>query len=362
MKKDFFGSSPNILVSNKNYPKVNFGILSGEKLSSSSDDPKLWVDKNYSRKEILNLRTNLINANTQVHVKNFNHKLADISKEIALSKKYVDVEINLRKKPSTNFNLMSGVTTYGPSVEVLKASVTENPKINTQVNRVYEDTDMKAIDGLKYLYDKGYDERFLTKMLSAGSLGIQRKIVPTKWSITSVHDTLGKNIIEKIKNHAEIDYTLHIGNYLGNHFFILFFPAKWSYELFETYLPKKERGNTPQLFSDYEPFQGRKSYAKNTAGGYYSSRLSVVEYLSKIKRQGSALVIRYIEPEYESLGVWVVLHTVRKCLESKKIVFDSKEEMISFVKKNVWRKFKTDVNSITNKSHVLNNKTLFNFL
>ena len=62
-----------------------------------------------------------------------------------------------------------------------------------------------------------------------------------------------------------------------------------------------------QFTTDYEPYTGRKSYAENCAGGWYSVRMAITEHLHQIKKQSSCLAIRVITGEYAMpLGVWVI--------------------------------------------------------
>jgi hypothetical protein len=79
-----------------------------------------------------------------------------------------------------------------------KAVLTSNPKINQHIEKAFSDTDLKAADALRILWKKGIDETALTRILSVGSLGVkvQRKLVPTRWSITATDDTLGKFLVE----------------------------------------------------------------------------------------------------------------------------------------------------------------------
>jgi hypothetical protein len=83
--------------------------------------------------------------------------------------------------------------------------------------------------------------------------------------------------------------------------------------------------------TDYENFYGRKSYATNTFGGYYATRLPILEFLERRKRQASVLAIRLETPSYwAALGVWVVRESVRKALSKKILDFRSIEELEEF--------------------------------
>ncbi len=138
----------------------------------------------------------------------------------------------------------------------------------------------------------------------------------------------------------------------------MFFPNIWSYELFELYLPGSSwnPSNEIKAATDFEPYSGRKNYASNTAGGYYASKLPILEYLEKIKRQASVLAIRLELPSYwAALGVWVVRESVRKALAHRKLEFNEMNEMLNSAKKIGMIKFGFDPEKIFKKSRLLEN-------
>jgi hypothetical protein len=304
------------------------------------------------------MRSLLINSNFRSNIKSFNDKLFEITREVGMASKPVDVEVNLEKKPKYTLDVTPDITPFGPTVKLKKAQITENPKIPAKVDKVYSDTDLKSVEAIDYLSKNEFDEHYLTKLLSAGVLGVQmdRKLVPTRWSITAIDDTLGKRNIAKIKDYENrMDYRVYSGDYMGNYYIILFFPEVWSYELFETYMPNEAwRLKELQTFSDFEGFGGRKEYAYNTVGGYYAARLPVTEHLMGEKRQGAALLLRFVTDEYwVHLGVWVVRQTVRKTLSNKPLEFGSKELMLRYVRALVQKKFGYDVDKILSQSRLL---------
>ena len=358
--KDFFGSSPAPFVGHNFYPNLYVGILSPGTQKEDAwlhDAPRHWAEHNFQIPEIVELRSSLINSRFRAYVKDHN-KLVEIGKEIGMASKPVDVEINLKDKPQFRFKTDAYVAPTGPSAKLENAKITENPHIDTRVDKVVSDTDLKANHAVTYLYEKGFDENFLTKVLSVGNLGLKynRKLVPTRWSIVAIDDTLAKHLIESVKQNPEIDYTSYFGSYLGNYFLILLFPEVWSYELFETYAPKAEWNisSSFQHMTDYEGYGGRKTYADNCGGGDYASRLPVLEKLNKLKRQSGVLVLRFITGEYAvPLGVWVVRSAVRKALENKPIQFSSKELMLDYARKLVKKKFGYNLDNLLNRSKLL---------
>src|SRR3989338_945039 len=241
-KEDFFGSSPAPFVGHNFYPNLYVGILSPPEQKEDAwlyDAPRHWAEQNFQIPEIVGYRSALINSMFRSNIKDQN-KLIQISQEIGMASKPVDVEINLKDKPRFKLSTDAYHAPMGPNARLKKAAITENPKIDYKVDKVVSDTDLKANEALIYLYKHHFDENFLTKLLSVGNLGLKynRKLVPTRWSITATDDALAKHLAKQIKQYNESDYYAYFGSYLGNYFIVLFFPEVWGYELFETYMPK----------------------------------------------------------------------------------------------------------------------------
>ena len=357
-KQDFFGQSPNVFVGRYGYPEVNVGVLSVEHYEQH-DHPLLWSKENYDIAKIINLRSSLINSSFKAQITGFKERFMEMSKEVGMAKQPVDVEIGLSKKPKFSLSFEQDTMPHGPRVKLKKARITENPKIPEVIDRVVDDIDFKANEAINYLYKKDIDEHYLTRLLSIGNLGVkkQRKLVPTRWSITAVDDNLAKEMIKQIKDYSIYDYVAFFGGHLGNYYVALFFPEVWSYELFEIYAGRSTWHDSDDIttMTDYEGYGGRKTYASNTAGGYYAARLPVLEYLKKIKRQGSVLLLRFITGEYYApLGVWVVREAVRKTLQNKPLNFGSQELMLKYAKALVKKNFGINIDSILRKSVMLN--------
>jgi hypothetical protein len=209
------------------------------------------------------------------------------------------------------------------------------------------------------LYRKGFDEHFLTKLLSVGNLGVKtdRRLVPTRWSITAVDDTLGKQLITAIKDFPESDCRIYIGGYLGNYYVVLFFDDLWSYELFEGYVPLLQQRGDAAWETDYENYNGRTEYATQTVGGYYAARLAILERLQSLQRQAGVLALRFVTTEYSApLGVWVVREAVRKAMAAPPLEFPDMDAMRAYVIAYCQKRFGFDVTSMLNgKSRLLKN-------
>lgn len=366
-KQDFSGTAPAPFIGRFGYPNINIGILSPQFSGDLTeyDSPKLWSQQNSPIGKIASLRYDLVNSRTKGNIKDVHasNKFLNIAQESAMAKKGVDVEINLKKLPQLLSNPEKEIIPFGPQAEIIKARITSNPSVDTRIEKVVFDTDLKASLALLSLYQKGFEENTLTKLLSVGNLGLKqnRKLVPTRWSITAVNDTVGKKLIQEIKQFPQgSNYFLHFGGGWGNYYLLLFFPEVWSYELFETYIAYKiNPWSKAGLFysTDYENYSGRKEYAEETAGGYYACRIGIAEKMKELKRQYSCLALRFITSEYNiPLGVWVCREATRKSLSQPKINFNTEKELLNYAETLIKAKFNFEISELLNQSLLVRNK------
>ncbi|MFH1308080.1 MAG: hypothetical protein ABIH72_04465 [archaeon] len=353
IKKDFSSDAVAPFVSRFNYPNINVGILAPPDETDESwlyDAPKYWAVNNFQIPKIIDYRSSLINSSFKANIRQ-KHKFLELSQEAAMASSPTDIEINLQEKPSFRLNVDSFAAPTGPNAKLKNIKLTSNPKIHTKVQKVYYDGDLKANDALIYLYENKFDENFLSKILSVGNLGIgkNRKLVPTRWSIVGVDSNIGNYLASKIKDYQYSNYLAFFGGYLGNFYLIMFFPEVWNYELFETPV-----SNVNHYMTDYEPYEGRKSYAEETAGGFYAARIGILEKLEELKRQASVLALRFITGDYTlPLGVFVCREATRKALNNKPIEFSSKELMLTYAKHLIRKKFNVNLDYLLNKSILL---------
>ena len=357
-------SPPSVFIGSKlKYPLVNVGILSPLEKDENAwvyDDAKYWAEQDFQIEDVVKLRDSLLNSRFQSKVQDsrLNKKFVSLAQEIAVASKPVDVEIELKNKLNFDRKRDRVVMPQGMRAGLKKATITGNVKIHKKVDKVMND-EIKAAEGMKLLYKNNFNEYTLSKILSVGVMGLKKdkKFVPTRWSITATDDTLGKQLLEQVKNYKWIeDYELFFGEFMGNQYIIFMFPNVWSYELFELYYPGSSwnPSNEMKAATDFESYSGRKTYALNTAGGYYATRLPILEYLNKIKRQAGVLVIRLETPSYwAALGVWVCRESIRKALNHKNFKFDSREELLDAAKKIGKIKYDFDNSGILNRSKLL---------
>jgi len=367
-KQDFQGSSPTPFIGRFGYPNVHIGLLSPQISGDTSfyDAPKVWSKKATPIGTIASMRYGMVNSRSSAHVKEQNqmqkNKFLDVVQEVGMASKPVEMEVQLKQQPRLAVQSEKEIIPFGPQAEMRQAKITQNPFVDSRVERVVGDTDLKASSALLGLYQKGFEENFLTKLLSVGNLGLgnNRKLVPTRWSITATDDTIGKQLITEIKDFSVGEYQAFFGGGWGNYYLLLFFPEVWSYELFEMYIdyrvnPWSKAGNF--YSTDYESYEGRKEYAEETAGGYYAARLAVVEKMKELKHQHSCLALRFITSEYTvPLGVWVCREAAKKSTQEKAISFTSQELMLKYAEELLKNKFNFDVGILLKESKLLTEK------
>jgi hypothetical protein len=331
-------SPPSVFIGRIGYPYVYAGPLVPpiQEDTSLYDLPEYWFGKTID--EIVNFRSLLIRGKHRVHVKKFEKagKIIDKTRELALAVKPVDVELILKKKPRGFLVLDDEVQPFGPSAPIRDLLIS-NPRWDHQIEKAYSDTDLKASEAVTELYSKGVLVSKIQRAFSVGAFGLEknRKLVPTRWSITAVDSLISKNLMEKVKTYPEIsEYRVYESRYLDNIFEILMIPGAWSYEAIEAWYPGtvwNPRGRNIVMFSDWENYEGRTTYAE-IGGCYYAARLAVCEHLIKEKRQATVIVLREAHPGYiMPVGVWQVRENVRNAMRQKPRTFKTLEQALEWI-------------------------------
>ncbi len=343
-------SPPSIFVTWNNYPNITIAPLSPATILNNSellDRPEKWFGIPLT--EIVSMRQQLIQSKKTINANSASNPSYELSEmqEIAMSSKPVTIDVELLKRPSLNVSFHESIAPMGPIGQLKEMSLVENPKISKKIEYLTSDTAVKSTIALQELYKSGTEISTIQKILSAGVLGVKknRKLVPTRWAITAVDDSIGKNLIEKIKEFTQIsEVQLFHSNYLDNNFYILLIPRVWSFEMLECWLPGGVwTQNTTQyhIGADYEFFEGRKNYASNVEGAYYAARLGIAEHLIKEKRQASAIVFREVGEGYAlAMGVWVIRETIRKAFDKKPVLFSDLNLASSYLDRRLKVPFK----------------------
>ena len=331
-RDQLFGSSPpSIFVGRYGYPKVYVGGLAPIESGDTSfyDDPIMWARKKKSIEEIFGFRSSLVNSRSVVDIKKGGTFLEDLQ-EIAMAKRPVDMEVKYKKHIHADITFSDMSPVQGPSGEIKTLDLCGNVKVDRKVDKTITDSDLKTVDAVRYLYKHKINENKIVNLIAGGLLGVERKLVPTRWSITAIDDTIAQGFMKEVRRYDKIsEYRVFSYEYLGNHFEIILMPYHLSFEVIEAVM---SGGNDNiRMICDSEKFGGRKNYASNVAGGYYAARMPVVEYLNRIRKQASILIMREIKPQYYMpLGVWVVRECVKEAMRQGSSKFSTLDEAISY--------------------------------
>jgi hypothetical protein len=366
-KQDFFGPSPpNVFVGTYGYPSVNWGPMVGLQ-DNIPDNPRDWYGWGFD--QIVRARSLQVRGKKEGGVRIAAvspgmgreasiPKMLQLAQEAALSSTPVDVEVHFSKAPTLHLEFQSVHQPMGASAPLEKLTLADNPKVPKKVDEVVGEG-MKAGEAMGELAATGIDEHYLTRLLTAGLLGkpSARKLVPTKWGITAVDDTLAKRHMVSIRDMAQgNDYLLFSNEYLANRFTILLLPGTWGYEGFEAWVGPDGRS---AVSIENEPFDGRSDYASSQGGGYYAARLGVTEALAtSIKRQYRVVVIREILPEYDMpVGVWEVRENVRHAFLNAPEKYATLAELLEGVRAHL----RLPLSTYTSRSGLLPQKRLSEF-
>lgn len=362
LDKEFFGPSTSVFVGHNFYPNVYAGPLvaiDSENLEIM-DSPQEWFGKPYG--EIIRFRSLVLRSKSRENIFS-RSKFVEQNQELALAKKPTDVELKFKKKPEISFEFSDIAQPMGPSGSLERFRITENPAIPRKTEKITND-ELKAEEAGFLLYRHGEDVYKVSTILSSGILGLEerKKLVPTRWSITATDDMIFRKLVPEVRGYEQIsEYLVFSSEYLDNHFLFLLMPGNWEFENFEAWSPGSSWSfnlKKTEILEEYEPFQGRKAYANLQAGGYYASRLAVIEYLHRIKRQARVVGFREIHEGYTiPLGVWVVRETARNAFLSKPLKFPTPNEAL----KHIGSRLKTNVNEYVRKSVILKQRRLGDF-
>jgi hypothetical protein len=351
-----FGStSPTIFVGHSSYPNVSTGVLApvgNEDRAAEFETGSHWYAQDYSIEDVFEHRTGLLNSTRPTDVRSVgtgrsggsagssaSRSVADawdgfvgVQREVAIADRPVDVEIGLEGGLDLDLDISrTDVSTpTGPRAPARDATLAENPYVPRPIEKTLSDDDWQATGAMNYLYNRGFDVYDIKTILSAGALGTtdQRRLVPTRWSITAVDDTIGNYLRGQLRNAPSVDATeVYYEEFLGNRFWVIVTPGQWEFELVELKAPGSiwnPDAGSYRITSDHESYEGRSKYVEETAGAFYAARLGVLEALRDRDRQATVLVLRHVTSDYWGpAGVWQVRETIRHAFENEPGVAES---------------------------------------
>mgnify|MGYP003681880903 CR=1 FL=1 len=323
-------SPPSVFVGRFGYPYVNVGPMTPPFHGDTSllDAPERWMGK--SIEEIIDFRSQLIRGMYRVHVRRPDAagRILDRTRELALADHYVETEMRLKKRPQKRFYVDGTVQPIGPTAPLERIEV-GYLRWDRQMEKAHYDTDLKASEATKTLFDRGVSVTRIQRAFSVGSFGIERnrRLVPTRWSITAVDDIVSKELAKRVKDNPSVNqFEVYESDYLGNRFEVLLVPDSWSYEAYEAWYPRtlwNPSADHVAIVTDWEGYRGRWRYA-SMGGCYYAGRLAVLEHLAKVRRQAKVFILREAYPDYIlPVGVWQVRENVRNAMRQPPRRYDT---------------------------------------
>ncbi len=349
-------SPPSIFVGQYGYPRITVGPLTAPEdvpLPDRLESPGFLYGR--TMEDVYSIRSSMIRGKYRldarlsrdpgiigseplVEMEDFlpirGRKVLSSIQELALSARSLDTEMDIstvgqRERESSTVDSIT--MPMGPSFNISRVDIQQNPGVPRAVEKAVSDTDLDAVNATIDLFRGGVDPQHLVRLFSIGLLGERkrRRMVPTRWTITAVDDIVSRGIKERLLDMEPLErYLLFKGEHFGNHFLIALFPPPFRFEMLEQWQNESLWGKSP-VIRDHEGPRGRKDYASSITGAYYAARLSVTEHLESIRRNAGISVLRWITNDYWApLGVWVIRETVKDAMKGEPEEFGTMEELI----------------------------------
>jgi hypothetical protein len=329
-------SPPSVFVGRYGYPKVRLGPMIPPMHGDTTilDRTELWAGK--SIEEIANYRLSLVRGTFTTNVHNTLGRYMEHMQELAMSKRPAESEATFEKKPISDadlekeMRLNTEAAPFGPAAP-LKTFKVSSLSTDQRIEAAYYDTDLKASDAVMELYRQGVETSSIHRVMSIGMLGVKknRKLVPTRWSISATDDIISRRIVKENETNTAIDlFEVMQYAHLANQYSVVLIPDEtWIFEMVESWFTGSGSMATG---SDYEDARGLDHYPA-IAGAYFAARLAVAEHLARRRRKAAALVLREIHPDYVMpLGVWQIREGVREALRRPAQKFENMDQALSF--------------------------------
>ena len=337
---------PSVFVGRYGYPKkVKVGPMIPPIHGNTAilDMPEMWLGK--SIEEIVNYRLSLVRGLSNINIHTTSGRYVESLQELAMASKSAESEATFEKRPivdieqERDLGLDIDSPPFGPAAPLKTFKTSSSLSIDQRLENAFYDKDLRAAEAVVRLYHRyGIEVSRIHRVLSMGMLGLRknRRLVPTRWSISATDDIISANLLKRITEEAyqTIDFfEVYRYYHLGNYYSIMLIPDNvWSFEMQEIWFDNN--GNLG-IGVDFENAKGLDHYP-SIAGAYFAARLGVTEHLSKRRKKAAVLVLREIRPEYVMpVGVWQIREGIREALKGKgkgkgkKQHFDNCEQAMS---------------------------------
>ncbi len=335
--RDVKGSTPpSVIVGERGYPRVPvlYGIPPGVSGSEARlyDDPERWARERRPLRSIVELRSSIVAGVDRFPVER-PEKLYEAEISVAaVSEKPVDSEAILEKPPTPSLRFDGMLTPQGPTAPAREIKVESNPRLPRPLEkRIWDDA--RSTELMIELYREGVPVYTIISALSLGLLGRarSRRLVPTRWAISAVDQTLGDWMLHRVRVMDALGaYEVYHASYLGNRFTIILIPGGYEAEMIEVWHPLTPWTRTAAKPVVYTVTEAPSLRTSVMDGGYLAARLAVAEHLYHRRRQAAVLILREITRDYYApVGNWHIRETVRRALSRGPVGrFSSLEEAL----------------------------------
>ncbi len=329
--KDLDGSTPpSVFIGRWSYPKVYAGPMMVPQLGDTyiMDSPEQWIANNKSQEDIITYRMNLVRGKQLIDIKDVENPFVEKLQDISLASKSIDSEATFGSKP-TGARFNEEITPHGPSAIIEKFDI-DAVRWDKQLEKSFYDTDLKARDAVMNLHNKDVPFSAMQKAFSVGAFGLKknRRLVPTRWSITACDSTIADTLLKEVRHYPIMDsHRVYEFSSLNNYYAIILTPTEWQYEWFEAFI--KVLGGEEMMFSDYETNSNKTEYSC-VGGCYYSAKMAVLDKLAKLKLQSGVIILREAYSGYIPLGVFNVRENIKYAMNGDYTEFESLKDALVY--------------------------------
>ena len=321
---------PSVFIGRWSYPKVYAGPMMSSQMGDTHimDSPEEWLGQNKTQEEIIKYRMNLVRGKQLIKIDDLENPFVEKLQDISLASKSIDSEATFGKRPRGSM-LSEDSMPHGPSAVIEKFDI-DAVRWDRQLEKTFYDTDLKATEAVLNLHNKDVPFSAMQKAFSVGAIGTKnnRKLVPTRWSITACDSTLADEFLKEVRKFEILDtYRVFEFGALNNYYVIILTPGEWEYEWYEAFI--KLMRNEELIFSDYETNGGKKEYSI-VGGCYYTAKMAVLDYLMKIKRQSGLVILREAYDGYVPLGVFNVRENIKEAMMQPYLEFETLEKCLEY--------------------------------
>jgi hypothetical protein len=330
--KEMTGSSPpSVFIGSWNYPDVYAGPMIAPMHGDTGimDRPEEWIAGHRTQEEIIGYRMNLVRGKRMTNTCDLDNCFVEKLQEIVLADGSIESEAAFESAPAGH-SFSEEHTPFGPSAPLERFEI-EAKRWDQSLEKVFYDTDLTARNAVLDLHRTGLAFSSIQKAFSAGTMGRgpNRRLVPTRWSITACDTMIGDHLLSEVKKCPAIDtWRLHEFSSLHNRYAVLLMPTAWQYEWTEAFL--HVLGNEEYVFSDHEGHKRKAGYSP-LGGCYYSCKMAVLEALAQEHRQAGAIILREALPGYVPMGVFNVRENVRSAMRKPATEFEDVRSALAHV-------------------------------